>query len=617
MRRLTARFPLTLVYLPLVGLAFATADPPKPDRAPQGADLADYRTAETAVPAPVRVASPSGAGLVGYLGVTLAPGSGRLVVGEVQPDSPAARAGVKPGDLVAQVGGRTVTRAEVFQALVQSHAPGEALPLTLQRDGKPVEVTATLTAVSRPMRRDVPPVVLGAALGEVKDGLGLVERIMPGSPAATAGLKEGDKVLKIDGTRLTRATQLSEVLSAKKPGDTLSLALQRDGREVELKVALTAERGRFGFRDSGPAPPWTKDVYRLAVVGVEFADVKHNPKIPAKEWDQALYSTGAYTKTNATGQPVFGSLNDYYREQSCGKFRVEGKVFDWVQASKKRADYAEGSGTGFGSRSNLLSEALDLLEKRDGKDALKGFDGLFFVYAGERIVTNRGGLYYPHSGVVMHQNKRWPYLLSYEGGGKMAPLNAYCKEFGFLLGLPDLAARPENPGSEGCGVWCLMSDPVTDGRPQHLCAWAKEKLGWVKPTVIDPTVKQKLVLGPVEGSPRECFKVLARPDGSEYFLLENRRKKGFDADLPAEGLLIWRVVKDRPVLEESHGVEGSAGPRVFLDLVPYPSPSNNAFTPQTSPSSRSPLGGGLPVHVTEIRRLPDGRIAFHVGYEYQ
>ena len=121
--------------------------------------------------------------------------------------------------------------------------------------------------------------------------------------------------------------------------------------------------------------------------------------------------------------------------------------------------------------------------------------------------------------------------------------------------------------------------------------------------MIDPALKQKLVLGPVEDSPKECFKVLARPDGSEYFLLENRKKKGFDASLPGEGLLIWRVVQGRPILEESHGVEGPAGPRVFLDSVPFPSNSNRAFTPFTTPSSRSQLGGGLPVHITNIRRL--------------
>jgi hypothetical protein len=191
------------------------------------------------------------------------------------------------------------------------------------------------------------------------------------------------------------------------------------------------------------------------------------------------------------------------------------------------------------------------------------------------------------------------------------------KEVGLLLGLPELAARTENIGSEGLGPWCAMSDPLRTGKPQHYSAWCKERLGWLEPAVIDPTVKQKLVLAPIEKSRMECFKVLVRPDGSEYLLVENRRKTGFDADLPGEGLLIWRVSNDRPILEESHGVEGPTGPTSHLSSVPYPSPANNAFTPYTIPSSRSPKGGGLPVHLTNIRRLADGRVSFQIGYEYE
>lgn len=67
-----------------------------------------------------------------------------------------------------------------------------------------------------------------------------------------------------------------------------------------------------------------------------------------------------------------------------------------------------------------------------------------------------------------------------------------------MLALPDLYARPENPGSEGLGNWCLMSQQIANGRPQHMGAWCKQQLGWLKPTVIDPSVKQKLILSPVK-----------------------------------------------------------------------------------------------------------------------
>ena len=309
-------------------------------------------------------------------------------------------------------------------------------------------------------------------------------------------------------------------------------------------------------------------------------------------------------------------MNDYFVEQSAGGFRLKGKVFDWVEVGKKRADYILGSGTT--NLTAVLTDALDKLIARDGKEALNDFDGLLFLYAGEQVRGNRGSVYYPRAGMIRNfQSKRWPFVIIPEGGSRPTPVGGFAKEFAQLLGLPDLAARTEDRGSEGLGAWCLLSNPAKGVRPQHLGAWAKEKLGWLKPIVIDPSVRQKLILAPVEGSSQECYKVLVRPDGSEYFLLENRRKTGFDSSLAAEGLLIWRVVRDRPILEESHGVEGPTGPMVHVDDVPYPSQSNHAFTPETTPSSRSPLGGGLPVSITNIHRLDDGRITFQVGYEYR
>ena len=124
-------------------------------------------------------------------------------------------------------------------------------------------------------------------------------------------------------------------------------------------------------------------MYRLAVICVEFPDVKHNAKIETKDWQETLFSRDTYkNKNNATGQTVYGSLADYYHEISCGALRIEGKVFDWVEVKKNRMDYAPGSGTG--NKGPLLTEALEKVKARDGKDALKDFDGLLFLYAGEQ-----------------------------------------------------------------------------------------------------------------------------------------------------------------------------------------------------------------------------------------
>jgi hypothetical protein len=270
-----------------------------------------------------------------------------------------------------------------------------------------------------------------------------------------------------------------------------------------------------------------------------------------------------------------------------------------------------------GDRSVFFKEAMDKLLEREGKDALKDFDGVFFIFAGGRLQVARGSLYWPHKSNFSHNMKSWTYFICPEGGERMANISVFCHEFGHMLSLPDLYARPEAPGMEGVGIWSAMANQAGNGRPQHFDAWSKEKLGWIKPVVVDPRVKQKLILSPINDSPKDCVKVLVQPDASEYLLLENRKRKGFDASLPSEGLLIWRVIGNRPILEESHGVAGPSGPRLFPNAVPFPSTANNAFTPYTTPSSRSPLGGGLPVFITNIQKRSDGKIVFDIGYEYQ
>ncbi len=76
------------------------------------------------------------------------------------------------------------------------------------------------------------------------------------------------------------------------------------------------------------------------------------------------------------------------------------------------------------------------------------------------------------------------------------------------------------------------------------------------------------------------------------------------------------MIDGRPALEESHGILGPSGPNLFLGSIPYPSPSNTAYTPFTTPSSKPRKTGGLPVYITNIRKLSDGRITFQIGYEY-
>ncbi|MBI1205878.1 MAG: RIP metalloprotease RseP [Azospirillum sp.] len=63
-------------------------------------------------------------------------------IGAVQPDSAAAAAGMQPGDVVVEIGGRRIERFEDIQQIVRL-SPGQSLPITLLRDGNSVMVNAT------------------------------------------------------------------------------------------------------------------------------------------------------------------------------------------------------------------------------------------------------------------------------------------------------------------------------------------------------------------------------------------------------------------------------------------------------------------------------------------
>ena len=595
-------------------LSLAIAAEPTPD-------LSEYRTVATAVTTQtVARARTAPMGQTGYLGVSVEPAKGgKLTLVDVEPDSPAAKSGLQRGDVLLKANGLAPSNAEELRDLLESKAPGENLKLTVARASRRMELVATLAATSRPLKLSGQHVLLGLRIANAKVGDGaVIVRLSKDMPAAKAGLKVGDIIVKMGGAPFLRASDLNDTIADKAPGEQMTVTVRRGGAELEKTLTLVPDpsanpEDRAWYNRKF----WKKETYRLAVVPVEFADMKLNAKITARDWSTALFSTGTYaSRSNATGQAVFGSVNDYYREMSNGAFKFDGRIFDSVKIDKKRDDFMPG--TSRTTKTAFFTEVLDALTGREGTNTLSGFDGMLFIYAGDRVPqVTRGSLYWPHRGNTRYRDRQWPYVICPEGGLRMSSVSLFGHEFGHLLGLPDLYARPENPGSEGAWVWCAMSNQYTGGRPQHFSAWCKEQLGWLKPAVIDPTVKQKLILAPIENSANECFKVLARPDGSEYFLLENRNKKGFDQSLPSEGLLIWRVVHDRPFLEESHGVEGPMGPRVYLRSVPYPSASNNAFTPHTKPSSRAQLGGGLPVHITRIQRLDDGRVTFRIGYEYE
>ena len=83
--------------------------------------------------------------------------------------------------------------------------------------------------------RLIPPAA--AAEGGVPEGL-FVQSVVPGGPAAQAGLRQGDVITKINGEPATSTVQLQELTLTKRPGDTVQLEYWRDGQTTTVTVTL-------------------------------------------------------------------------------------------------------------------------------------------------------------------------------------------------------------------------------------------------------------------------------------------------------------------------------------------------------------------------------------------
>jgi regulator of sigma E protease len=178
------------------------------------------------------------------------------VIGYVHQDSPAAKAGLQPGDKILEVDGRPVSRFfgmndSVVWNVVRSEGP--VIPFKIERDGKTsiVNVVPHIAETSGWRRKSTRQVMIQPAVTP------LVEGVEKDSPAEKAGLKAGDIITGVNGQRIFNALSLVDEIE-KHPNEELTLDVRRGGEQIQLKMrpALMEAEGvtkpRIGIRwDAG------------------------------------------------------------------------------------------------------------------------------------------------------------------------------------------------------------------------------------------------------------------------------------------------------------------------------------------------------------------------------
>jgi len=159
------------------------------------------------------------------------------VVGYMTADSPAAKAGLQPGDKILEVDGKPVTRFlgmndSVSWAVVRSE--GETVPVKFERDGKvqTVEVEPYKAQTRRWSRKSVRQLLILPA------ETGVIDKVEPDSPAAAAGLQPRDIIHGFNHQPLYNPAQLLDHIK-KHPSEPLSLDVERGGSRLEISLQPT------------------------------------------------------------------------------------------------------------------------------------------------------------------------------------------------------------------------------------------------------------------------------------------------------------------------------------------------------------------------------------------
>ena len=230
------------------------------------------------------------------------PATNELIIGFVAKDSPAATAGIQPGDTITAINGKATQGWDDFREQI-GVSLGASVPLMVHRGGDSLTVTVVPEELMIPAR--------DSTSSEIKMGIGDIgiyprNRVFVGLPpvegsaAANAGIMQNDTILEINGEHISRYEEVIRIIDGSR-GETVNVTVVRNGDT--LTKALTAVYN---------------EEHQRYMIGIQMGYAMYREMKTVRRGP-----VDAFTKTCATSWKMMTSIFRYFKRMFQGQVKVD------------------------------------------------------------------------------------------------------------------------------------------------------------------------------------------------------------------------------------------------------------------------------------------------------
>ncbi len=364
------------------------------------------------------------------------------------------------------------------------------------------------------------------------------------------------------------------------------------------------------------------------VLLVQFSDKSFKAASTHSSMNEMLNGTN-YTYSGATG-----SVKKYFTDQSNGKYLPDFGVFGPITLSRNMAYYGQNVGENDIRPHEMVNEACSIANANFNVDFSQydsdndgNVDFVYVIYAGYAEAQGGGeNTIWPHQWDLRAEEANIPaskrkydgkyvarYACSSElqgaSGSTRDGIGTFCHEFSHVLGLPDYydTEYGTNYNSNATpNSWSLMDAGSYNNNgktPPNYSAYDKYYIGWITPTVLNAPDNVTL-----QADGENYYAITA--DGKlstakttkEVWYLENRQQTGWDAYLPAHGMLVTKVQYNNNAWEENTVNNGTP---MYYDIIEADGKaSGSSSTGATFPGSRN-ITSFIPVNTYPLTEITE------------